>query len=76
MLQWERHQKILALLEQEQTATVKSLARALYTSEATVRRDIALLEDQGLLERVYGGVLLCKYQNGIVPADFRHRLYR
>ena len=40
----------------------------LYTSEATVRRDIAAMEQAGLVHRVYGGVVLKKED---MPLDFR-----
>jgi len=71
MLQYERQQEILAYLELHQSARMRDLAAAVYASEASVRRDIAALEAQGIVERVYGGVLLAKYKNEVVPVELR-----
>ena len=73
MIGYERQKKILEHLEARQSATIRELARVLYTSEASVRRDIAALEAQGIVHKVYGGVLLSKYQNQIVPVSLRDR---
>ena len=71
MIRYERQQKILEYLEAKQSATVNELARVLYTSEASVRRDIQTLEMQGFVNKIYGGVILAKYQNKVVPVDLR-----
>lgn len=68
MLQIERQEQILQLLKQKEALRVGQIAKALYTSEATVRRDLAYMEKQGLVRRVYGGVLL-ERQN--LPLDLR-----
>lgn len=51
----ERHRAILARLEEHGTVTVAELAAELSASEATLRRDLADLDAQGLLRRVHGG---------------------
>lgn len=61
MLQCQRQEEILAILEQKKTMNISALAKALYVSEATVRRDLNTLEKLGLAKRVYGGVMLSKY---------------
>ena len=71
MIRYERHQKIIEYLEAKQSATVNELARVLYTSEASVRRDVQALETQGFVNKIYGGVILAKYQNKVVPVDLR-----
>ena len=71
MIQYERQEQILAYLERQKTATVRELAKHLFTSEASVRRDIAALEGRGLVTKIYGGVLLSRYQNGVVPVGLR-----
>lgn len=68
MLQIERQEQILELLHQKDALRVGQIAAALYTSEATVRRDLAQMEAHGLVRRVYGGVVLEK-QN--LPLDLR-----
>ena len=71
MLQYERQKNILEYLERRHSATIKELAAAIYTSEASVRRDIARLESDGYVERIYGGVLLAGHQNSVVPVNVR-----
>ena len=71
MIGYQRQTKILEYLETKQTATIRELAGILYTSEASVRRDIAALEVQGLVQKIYGGVLLSKYQNQVIPLSLR-----
>ena len=58
MLEYERLDHIMGHLRRHQTATVKDLARLLYASEATVRRDLNELQRQGLLKRMHGGAAL------------------
>ena len=55
MLDVERRQKMVALVEQHDGATVRELSKTLAVSEATVRRDLILLSKEGLLERGHGG---------------------
>ena len=71
MVQYERHQKLLAYLEKKRTATVRELSELLFTSEASIRRDIAALEEKGRVKRVYGGVITPDYINGVIPLDLR-----
>ncbi len=70
-MQYDRRQSILKLLAEQQTATVKELSAKLYTSEASVRRDLDALETQGYVHRVYGGVVLSKVGNHITPIGLR-----
>ena len=53
----ERQQEILARLESRGAMSIHELAAALFVSEASIRRDVALLERDGALRRVHGGVL-------------------
>lgn len=70
MLQIERQEQILQLLSGNGALRVGDLAKALYTSEATVRRDLSAMEKQGLVRRVYGGVVPAKED---MPLDFRSK---
>ena len=54
----EREKQILELLLKEKRATVAQLAKALYISEPSVRRDLASLEKQNLIKRIHGGAVL------------------
>ena len=58
MLQLERQRKIMELLRKEKELTVKQLCSRLHSSQATVRRDLTALEEQGLLKRSFGGAVL------------------
>ena len=46
------------MLKKEKNLTVKELCSALFCSPATVRRDLADLEAQGLVKRSFGGAVL------------------
>lgn len=58
MFEVERLEHILGYLREKKTATVSVLAKRLYVSEATVRRDLNELERRGLVKRLHGGVAL------------------
>lgn len=58
MLPGERRNRILELLQVSRTVTVQSLCDTLQASEATIRRDLAILEGEGRLERTHGGAIL------------------
>jgi DeoR family transcriptional regulator, aga operon transcriptional repressor len=54
----ERQQQILRLLGQEQRISVNEICERLSISEATARRDLEALAEQGKLQRVHGGAIL------------------
>ena len=51
----ERHQFILARLQKDQYINVVDLCKELKVSSVTIRKDLKLLEDKGLLFRTHGG---------------------
>ena len=55
MLTAERRQRIAELIQQQAIVQVKDLCSRYGASESTIRRDLAYLEQQGILERSYGG---------------------
>lgn len=57
MLPEQRRREILSLLAENGGVDVPRLAQRLDVSPATVRRDLALLEDLGQLERTHGGAV-------------------
>lgn len=71
MLETDRHNKILELLRSDQDTSVQKMARALYVSEATIRRDLRHLDQQGFVKRVYGGAVLVKNASQDVPRHIR-----
>ena len=54
----ERQNGILSILKENKRADVAALAKALFVSEATIRRDLAEMKSMGLIERSHGGALL------------------
>ena len=55
MLDVERRQQMIAFIEQYEGATVAELKRRFGVSDATVRRDLIQLSQQGYIERGHGG---------------------
>lgn len=55
MLASERHQKILALLEERGSARTVDLAGEFDVTDETIRRDLQILADNHLISRVHGG---------------------
>lgn len=55
MLAPERHQQILALLEERGTLRTIDLAEEFQVTDETIRRDFQILSDQGHLVRIHGG---------------------
>lgn len=54
----ERRELILSQLQKEKRITVKDLAVNLNVSEATLRTDLNIMEQDGLLTRTHGGAVL------------------
>ncbi|WP_423745742.1 HTH-type transcriptional regulator GlpR (plasmid) [Haladaptatus sp. SPP-AMP-3] len=57
MLPDERKRRIVEIVSEENGSTVGDLAGRLDVSEATIRRDLRDLEDEGRIERSHGGAL-------------------
>ena len=53
----QRRQAILEMVRDRGAVSLRDLARALDTSDATIRRDLRMLEADGLLGRSHGGAL-------------------
>lgn len=53
----ERLEKIIALLDKEDRLVTKNLPEILNTTSVTIRKDIAILEQRGLLKRTHGGAI-------------------
>lgn len=52
---FKRQQRILHLLQENTEMSVEDLSKELEVSEITIRRDLQQFEDQGVIERFYGG---------------------
>ncbi|MGL4344614.1 MAG: DeoR/GlpR family DNA-binding transcription regulator [Cellulosilyticaceae bacterium] len=68
----ERQQAILTLLSQKKSLKLTDITEHFNISLETVRRDIHTLEQQGKLEKFYGGVKL--RDSGLGEATMTHRM--
>ncbi|MEU4361496.1 substrate-binding domain-containing protein [Promicromonospora sp. NPDC023987] len=57
MLRSQRHSQILHEIDLKGGLNVAEFSRRIGASGMTIRRDLALLEEQGLVERVHGGAV-------------------
>lgn len=71
MFKIERHQKILDILHDKKSITVKNLSKEFYIGETTIRRDLEFLESLGLVKRTYGGAVLIEGINSEIPISVR-----
>ena len=69
----QRQQQILNYLLENHFASIDEIAKRIYVSGATVRRDLQKLEQKGFVKTVYGGVVLTEYYNEIVPVSLRDK---
>ena len=71
MIDVERRNKILQLLEDYHSVKVSDLSRTLFIGEATIRRDLSKLEQGGYLRRIHGGAVSLDQVDREIPADIR-----
>ena len=63
---FKRQQRILHLLQENTEMSVEDLSKDLEVSEITIRRDLQQFEDQGVIERFYGGA---RYLSGKIKKE-------
>ena len=73
MFEYERLDNIMSHMRVHQTATVKELAQLLYASEATIRRDLNILQKHGLIKRMHGGAALLDSTTHELPLYVREQ---
>jgi DeoR/GlpR family transcriptional regulator of sugar metabolism len=76
MLAAQRHSLILQEVLQRSAARISELAETLQVSEMTIRRDIELLAEQGLLEKVHGGATALAGKSMATELPFRSKSLR
>ncbi len=74
MLVEDRYNLIKEMLGEERTVSVGEMAKKLYVSEATVRRDLTAMEKTGMIRRVHGGAVLVRQSNRDVPLYLRENV--
>ncbi len=75
MLPEERRRRILELIETAGSVSVEELAQQFQVSEMTIRRDLRILEGDGLLRRVHGGATSSRGRSYEPPFLLRSRKY-
>jgi len=58
MFTYERHHRILQILEKNPSVRVSDLSSSLGVSEATARRDLDRMHETGQIRRIHGGAVL------------------
>ncbi len=76
MLKDERQDKILELLDEEIYTSAESLAKRLFVSMPTIRRDLSELSDKGKLIRSHGGAKRLNAEHAVMPIDLRETYCR
>jgi len=60
---YKRRENILNILKEQKTVMVSELATLLKVSEITIRRDLHLFEEDGIVKRFYGGAKFVESQS-------------
>ncbi|WP_028608830.1 DeoR/GlpR family DNA-binding transcription regulator [Paenibacillus harenae] len=71
MLPAERKRRIMDYVRQHHTASISVLAREFHVHEATIRRDLSEIEQEGILKRTHGGVIVEAWTNDEPPFNER-----
>ena len=64
MLTEERYSIILERVKQNKSVKLLELCELLKASESTIRRDLTVLDERGLLKKVHGGAISAFFQSG------------
>ena len=65
MLGEDRLQKIKSLINEKGSVSIADLVDKFHVTNMTIHRDLKKLEEQGILEKVYGGAVLIKTKDNI-----------
>ena len=69
---FDREEQLLNLLSHGDEMSVEELAKAMFVSEPTIRRDLATLTQKGLILRTHGGAILNRdASSSLTPLDLR-----
>jgi len=71
----ERHNKILQLISNQKRVEVSELSSLFNVSLDSIRRDLRILEKQGLLKRTHGGAISIEESNKIASYFYRKTVY-
>ena len=71
MIKDERYDEILKILDEEKYISAQELAKRLYVSLPTIRRDLSLLHKRGQIVRSHGGAKIIEAGSVVAPLNFR-----
>lgn len=71
MLGVERRHVILEMLQEVGSVVVTELAQQFAVSDETIRRDLSRMEEEGLLQKTYGGAFIQKGMHRVVRVGLR-----
>ncbi|MCJ7712074.1 MAG: DeoR/GlpR family DNA-binding transcription regulator, partial [Chloroflexi bacterium] len=72
----QRREQITGLVELTSRVSVAELAARFRVTEVSIRRDLTVLEEQGMLRRVHGGAVLADQEHGRSAFALRERTAR
>lgn len=75
MLPITRKKKITNIIKEKKSVAVTELSREFNVSEETIRRDLAQLEKEGVLTRVYGGAYIVDGVQNDVDINLRKNIF-
>lgn len=75
MLSVERHERIIDQLDKSKIIKVSELSKLLEVTEKTIRGDLELLEQRGLLKRIHGGAVIADGEGRMLPIAERQSGY-
>jgi len=70
-----RKNRITKIIKEKKSVTVTELSKQFDVSEETIRRDLAQLEKEGVLNRVYGGAYIVDGVQNDVDINLRKNIY-
>lgn len=70
----QRQENILRIINERNYITVNELAKTMFTSPSSIRRDLSYLQNNGLVKRTHGGVSLPDPIIGV--ASFHDRIHK
>ncbi|MBQ9613597.1 MAG: DeoR/GlpR transcriptional regulator [Lachnospiraceae bacterium] len=73
MLAVERRNRIVEMLQQQKRVVVSDLSRQFVVSEETIRRDLDLLDREGIATKSYGGAVFNETNNIELPFNLRKK---
>lgn len=73
ILQEVRHEHIKSFLKQQKAVKASELAKLLEVSIDTIRRDLEVLEKEGIVKRVHGGAVLTENTDHVLNQLFEER---